>query len=187
MASQGTGRGENCPAEQSTGKATVRTEDKTMAIFFNTRGDKYSEFRNTSEHSFTLDGEQWQSAEHYVQAQRFKCEEAKAEVRKAPYAFVAKAIARARPEALRSDWHTVRDSVMEKAVRSKFASHPELGERLAQTGADEIIEASALSHYWGAGADGRGLNKLGKIMMKVRTELQESLAAAGALAQNRLG
>jgi len=158
-----------------------------MAIFFNTRGEKYSEFRNTSAHGFTLDGEHWQSAEHYVQAQRFVCDDAKTEVRKAPYAFTAKALARERPEALRSDWHTVRDSVMEKAVRSKFTSNTVLRERLAATGDDEIIEASALSHYWGAGADGTGLNKLGRILMKVRKELRESLETTGTHAQDRLG
>lgn len=158
-----------------------------MAIFFNTRGEKYREFRNTSAHGFMLDGEHWQSAEHYVQAQRFDCDKAKAEVREAPYAFTAKAIARERPEALRSDWNQVRDSVMEKAVRCKFSSDPALGGALAATGNDEIIEASALSHYWGAGADGTGLNKLGRILMKVRKELQESLRAAGMQEQNRLG
>jgi len=158
-----------------------------MAIFFNTRGEQHREFRNTSEHSFILEGNYWKTAEHYVQAQRFQCDEAKELVRDSEYAFAAKSIARERPDALRDDWHTVRDSVMEKAVRTKFAAHPKLGEKLKATGDAEIIEASPFNHYWGAGADGKGKNILGRILMKIRTELQESLLLTGAQSENRLG
>jgi len=158
-----------------------------MAIFFNTRGEQNQEFKNTSDHAFTLDGEFWKSAEHYVQAQRFSCPEARSLVRESTYAFAAKAIARERPEALRQDWHIVRDNVMEKAVRTKFASHPSLGDKLCATGDAEIIEASPMSHHWGAGADGTGKNMLGRILMKIRDDLHKSLRLAGGKRENRLG
>jgi N-glycosidase YbiA len=158
-----------------------------MAIFFNTRGEQHGDFKNTSAHAFTLEGEIWQSAEHYVQAQRFCCDKAKARVRDSDYAFVGKAIARERPEALRADWEKVRDGVMEKAVRSKFASHPSLCAKLCATGDAEIIEASALSKHWGAGADGTGKNMLGRILMKIRSDLRASLQSTGAPSEKRLG
>ena len=158
-----------------------------MAIFFNTRGEQHRDFRNTSEHSFTLDGELWQSAEHYVQAQRFSCDKAKAEVRDSAYAFSAKTLARERPDSLREDWHTVRDEVMEKAVRTKFASHPSLSDKLCATGDAEIIEASPMSHHWGAGADGTGKNMLGRILMKIREDLRDSLQSASGQQENRIG
>jgi len=158
-----------------------------MAIFFNGRGEENREFKNTSPHSFTLDGEQWRSAEHYVQAQRFNCSEIQAEVRESTYPFSAKTIARERPEALRPDWHEIRDAVVEKAVRSKFQSHPDLSEKLCATGEAEIIEASAMSHHWGAGADGLGKNILGRILMKIRQDIKESLQMSGDTTENRIG
>lgn len=158
-----------------------------MAIFFNTRGEQYREFRSSSDHGFELEGAHWKSAEHYVQAQRFECNDARELVRKSAYAFAAKSIAREKPEALRDDWHVVRDQVMEKAVRAKFASHPHLSAKLKATGEAEIIEASPMSRHWGAGADGLGKNMLGRILMKLRAELKESLEAAGPQAESRLG
>lgn len=158
-----------------------------MAIFFNTRGENYQEFKNCSAHDFELEGEHWKSAEHYVQAQRFECNEIRALVRDSAYAFTAKSIARENPQALRDDWHIVRDQVVESAVRAKFASHPHLQEKLASTGEAEIIEASPMSRYWGAGADGTGKNMLGRILMKVRRELRESLQSASADAEKRIG
>ncbi|MBL4790023.1 MAG: NADAR family protein [Kordiimonadaceae bacterium] len=147
-----------------------------MTIFFNTRGEKYTEFRTTSEHSIELDGERWRSVEHYVQAQRFNCPKLKAQVRDADYAFEGKTLAREQPEALRGDWNDVRYDMMEKAVQAKFKRHSSLAAKLRATGKAEIIEASACSHYWGVGADGTGQNKLGKILMKVRRQLQEQPA-----------
>jgi len=158
-----------------------------MAIFFNTRGENYGEFRNSSEHGFMLEGNYWKSADHYVQAQRFQCAETQALVRESAYAFTAKSLARERPYALRNDWHIVRDRVMENAVRAKFAAHPPLTEKLQSTGDAEIIEASPMSRYWGAGADGTGKNMLGRILMKVRAELKENLLAASADAEKRIG
>jgi len=158
-----------------------------MAIFFNGRGEENREFKNSSPHSITLDGEHWHSAEHYVQAQRFKCSEIQAQVRESAYPFSAKTIARERPETLREDWYEIRDTVVEKAVRSKFQAHPELSKKLCATGEAEIIEASAMSHHWGAGADGTGKNTLGRILMKIRRDLQESLSSSGEIRENRIG
>ncbi len=160
-----------------------------MAIFFNSRDGSYRDFNPSSAHAFTLDGELWQSAEHYVQAQRFSCPKAKAKIRTSQYAFTAKAIARDRPDLLRDDWEAIRDDVMEKALRCKFSTHPGLGKKLCATGDHEIIEASPLNPYWGAGADGRGKNKLGRLLMKIRQELAASLQShsAGEKPENRIG
>ena len=163
-----------------------------MAIFFNTRTETHPELRNTSAHSIVVAGEQWPSVEHYVLAQQFDCKNLRAEVREALYAFEAKALARRHPDALRSDWERVRDDVMETAIREKFKQHPSLGAKLAKTGAQELIEASACSNYWGAGANGRGKNMLGRILMKVRGELKKGFCATNGVAtsvpaENRLG
>jgi len=153
-----------------------------MTIFFNTRGAKYKEFNNTSAHGIEVDGAHWRSVEHYVQAQRFLCKETQEIIRKSDYAFAAKVLARTNPDALRDDWEEVRDAFMEKAVRAKFQTHPQLCKTLCATGGEEIIEASAIGTYWGVSATGTGQNKLGKILMKVRSELQTIQPASGARA-----
>ena len=74
----------------------------------------------------------------------------------------------------RSDWDTVKDDIMLKALRCKFAQHPDLMKKLWETGDRELIEHTANDSYWAdGGGKGRGLNKLGKLLMKVRDEIVE--------------
>jgi ribA/ribD-fused uncharacterized protein len=41
------------------------------------------------------------------------------------------------------------------------------------TGDEEIVEDSPIDSYWGCGADGKGQNNLGKILMEVRSRLRK--------------
>jgi len=43
---------------------------------------------------------------------------------------------------------------------------------LLATGVEDIAEANPADSYWGVGGDGAGLNKLGKIMTRIREELR---------------
>lgn len=79
---------------------------------------------------------------------------------------------------LRPDWETVKDSVMEEALRKKF-SDPDLRKALLDTG-DEYLEEGTTWHdnYWGVChcakcQDILGKNKLGKLLMKLRAEIRE--------------
>ena len=71
------------------------------------------------------------------------------------------------------NWDDKKDNVMFEALRAKFTQHPELGQMLRDTGNAKIIEHTENDAYWGDGGDGKGKNKLGKILMKVREELRE--------------
>jgi ribA/ribD-fused uncharacterized protein len=64
---------------------------------------------------------------------------------------------------------------MYKAVLAKFKTYCELAEILLSTGDQMIIENSPTDAYWGCGADGCGQNHLGKILMRIRQEIRESL------------
>lgn len=74
---------------------------------------------------------------------------------------------------LRPGWNDMRLQVMEDLVRQKFTVHPALRQALIDTGDHELVEGN----YWGDafwGVDlktGAGLNHLGRILMKVRSEL----------------
>lgn len=74
---------------------------------------------------------------------------------------------------MREHWNDIhKDRVMEECVRAKFLQHKDLRDQLMATGEEELIEDSPYDWYWGCGADGTGKNMLGKVLMKIRKELQ---------------
>ena len=145
-----------------------------MTIYFYTRTDEYGDFCNFSSHGFELDGKYWRTVEHYFQAQKFAGTEQEETVRRARTPADAKKLGRRPSPPLRNDWEEVKNEVMRKAVSRKFQTHPELRQRLLDTGEEELVERSPSDSYWGCGSDGAGKNKLGKILMSVRSELRAS-------------
>jgi ribA/ribD-fused uncharacterized protein len=76
-----------------------------------------------------------------------------------------------RAQQVRADWEQVKFDVMEKCVRYKFTHHPELKEKLLATGDAYLEEGNTWGdRIWGV-YQGQGENRLGKILMKVRQEL----------------
>ena len=71
---------------------------------------------------------------------------------------------------LRSDWSTVRDSIMTDVLWNKFTQNPELMEALQLTGDAELIEGNTWGDtYWGVDTrSNKGNNNLGKILMDIR-------------------
>lgn len=68
---------------------------------------------------------------------------------------------------LRPDWDTVKDQVMLQLLLIKFAD-PILMTKLRETLPHELIEGNHWGDfYWGV-CGGRGLNKLGKLLMRIR-------------------
>jgi N-glycosidase YbiA len=74
---------------------------------------------------------------------------------------------------LRSDWGHIKDDVMRTAVRQKFITHADIQAILLSTGDQLLVENSLIDYYWGCGKDGSGKNKLGLILMEVRTTLRQ--------------
>ena len=75
---------------------------------------------------------------------------------------------------LRDDWEYIKDDIMFDIVLSKFASNPVLKNLLLATNNEELIEGNNWNDtYWGV-CNGEGQNKLGKILMKVRSLLKEA-------------
>ena len=72
---------------------------------------------------------------------------------------------------LREDWAEVRVGIMCEVVYEKFSQNPELKKKLLDTGLEELIEGNDHKDtFWGV-YNGNGKNMLGKILMKVRSEL----------------
>lgn len=75
---------------------------------------------------------------------------------------------------LKPNWEQIKDSVMLTVVRAKF-KNPELKDLLLNTGAAELIEGNSWGDtYWGV-CNGKGKNRLGEILMTVRTEVHNEV------------
>ena len=64
-----------------------------------------------------------------------------------------------------------KEAVMEELFRVKMAQHPDVVEALKASGDRELLKVHELDYYWGTGKDGSGQNKMGKLWMRLRTEL----------------
>jgi hypothetical protein len=143
----------------------------TRTILFYRQDDSYGEFSNFSAHPFKLNGRMWPTSEHYFQAQKFAGTEDEETVRNAKTPSMAAKLGRSRSLPLRADWEAVKDDVMRAALRAKFEQHPKLKSLLLSTGDAELIEHTRNDSYWADGGDGTGKNRLGILLMELRSEL----------------
>ncbi|MGN1018937.1 MAG: NADAR family protein [Aristaeellaceae bacterium] len=139
------------------------------------RGE-YEFLSNFWEAPVTWGGLTYGSNEAAFQAQKcLTAEEREAFTRLSP----AAAKKRGRRVQLRPDWEAVKVGIMEELVRAKFTQHDDLKQKLLATG-DAVLEEGNTWHdtCWGVDArTGRGRNHLGRILMKIRQELQAEEAA----------
>ena len=68
----------------------------------------------------------------------------------------------------KDSWLKNRLDIIYKIIMCKFEQHPELLEKLINTGLRSLVNISKDSEFWGIGYDGLGENNLGKILMKIR-------------------
>lgn len=74
---------------------------------------------------------------------------------------------------IRSDWDSVKNTIMLVILRQKFFQNDELFEKLVATGDAELIEGNWWKDtYWGV-YEGTGKNMLGKLLMQVRRECSD--------------
>lgn len=161
--------------------------DDNRILFFKRDREIFGFLSNYHDAPVTIAGETWRSTEFYYQAQKSHDPVYRDAIRNATSADHAKGIGsdptrsrkarkrswfHGRLEAMRADWHEVKGTVMETAVRAKFSQNPQLQAMLLATGDAEIIEDSTHDPIWGIGRDGQGENRMGHLLMKVRQELR---------------
>jgi len=153
-----------------------------MTIYFYTpREQPYGCFSNFSRHGIAMDDVWWPTVEHYFQAQKFAGTANTANTANADYVErihrastpkQAAQLGRSRSVPLRADWEQVKDDIMLAAVQRKFETHEAIRTILLAAGDEEIVENAPGDYYWGGGADGSGLNRLGTTLMEVRARLR---------------
>jgi ribA/ribD-fused uncharacterized protein len=136
--------------------------------------EPYGEFSNFSPHPIELKGRTWPTSEHYFQAQKFAGTEHEEAVRLAKSPMIAARMGRSRERPLRPDWESAKEDIMREALHAKFTQHPDLRSLLLHTGDAEIIEHTRNDNYWGDGGDGSGKNRLGEMLMELRTKLKQA-------------
>jgi ribA/ribD-fused uncharacterized protein len=161
--------------------ATLLAEDApTTAPATTQAASKIAEFQ--SEYRFLsnffpaeviYEGVTYPTSEHAYQAAKTLDPEQRKKIAALKTPAEAKAAGRALK--LRDDWETAKFAVMEEVVRYKFTHHDDLRAKLLATG-DAVLEEGNTwnDQIWGISPpnSGKGENHLGRILMKIRSELK---------------
>lgn len=70
------------------------------------------------------------------------------------------------------NWKEIREVIMYGILTAKLSQHPYVRKKLMETGERELIENSWRDDFWGWGENREGQNALGKLWMRIRTEMQ---------------
>lgn len=117
----------------------------------------------------TLDGHMYVSVEHAYQAAKTVDEHERRRIREALTPGVAKRMGK--KVIMRPDWEEIKETVMLDLCRQKFANNP-LRTLLLKTKGQDLVEGNEWGDvFWGV-CNGVGENKLGKILMQIRDEIQ---------------
>lgn len=73
------------------------------------------------------------------------------------------------------EWDSIKLGVMYKALVSKFSQHEDLKKQLLATENSWLIEHTQNDRQWGDGADGKGNNFLGKLLIIIRHKIKNNL------------
>jgi ribA/ribD-fused uncharacterized protein len=137
---------------------------------------------------FSVQGVQYPSCEHWYQSMKSDDPDVQLRIRSAPTPGMARRWGQ--QIEIRPDWdqevgtptlqdmfrdqdgvilEKVKDHIMFTGLVQKFTQRRELRKSLLDTGDALLVENSgSRDSYWGNGSDGRGLNKLGRMLMYIR-------------------
>lgn len=125
-----------------------------------------------SAHEIEVDGVTYKTVEHAYHALRIKPGVEREQVKNQPSAKDAWREGqkyKSNPELLVDGYDKY--ALMEKLSRAKLEQHSDIKEILLESGDRELLKVYDTDYYWGTGIDGSGENQLGKIWMKLRSEL----------------
>ena len=149
--------------------------DNSSPIHFYHSDQTWGAFSNFSQHAVYLQGKIWRTTEHFYQAQKFTDPVLQERIRIAASPMLAKEIAsQLEVKHLQEDWYNKKEKAMWQAITAKFTQHPELKELLLSTEQRNIAEHTNNDSYWGDAEDGSGLNRLGELLMQLRSQLLDS-------------
>ncbi len=133
---------------------------------------------NFSAFCVIVDDVEYKTAEHAFQSIKFlkTAPNIAKEIMESASPFKARELAHKYKKERRLDWSEVKYDIMEKILYLKTIQNDYVKQRLLATLDNEIIEDCGEDDDkdWGCGIDGTGQNNLGKIWMRVRTQVSNN-------------
>lgn len=132
----------------------------------------YFAFHNFSAHIIEYKGEIYPTVEHAFHALKFEDKTLHDRIRSCASPIAAYRLGKELKPQRRGDWDEIKVGVLEELIRCKVAQHDDVRNVLIATGAEEIVEVNPNDDFWGNGPDGNGQNHTGKVLMRIRNEVQ---------------
>ncbi len=137
---------------------------------------KYRFLSNFYPCQIEFEGANYPSTEHAYQAAKTTVEQLRLSFME-PIVTAGEARKLGQRLKVRDDWEQVKVQVMLDVLREKFKQQ-KFRQLLLATDDEELVEGNWWGdRFWGV-CDGKGENLLGKLLMKVRAEIQEEIKAA---------
>lgn len=154
--------------------------------FYRANEKPYGVFSNLYRRQITFEEREYPTAEHAYQAGKARKESVREWILSAPTpAHVAMAAHGLYSWDIVPNWSATKYERMRQVLLAKFTQHEDLRNVLLSTGTARLVEAgrvsNAVNRVWGE-VNGKGLNKLGLLLMEVREELRRRLKTAPSLA-----
>ena len=142
-----------------------------MPIYFNSKTKEWSWLSNFFLSPMILQEKEYPTVEHWFQSQKFTNPDLQEKIRLCPSAAQAKKLGRTRDASFLPNWDSVKEEILFQGLKAKFEQNSFLQTLLLKTGSEELIEQSPWDSYWGSGRLGNGKNRMGHLLMKLRSEL----------------
>jgi ribA/ribD-fused uncharacterized protein len=151
--------------------------------FYRANEKPYGALSNLYKRDILFEGTIFPTAEHAYQAGKARKPAVRAWLMAAPSpSLLAMAAHGLYVWDIATDWSKVKFDRMKRILVAKFTQHQDLRELLLSTGNARLVESAtvdnAVNRLWGE-VNGKGQNKLGHLLMDVRSELR-SEAAVGS-------
>ena len=148
--------------------------------FYRANEKPYGVFSNLYRRSIVFEGEVYATNEHAYQAGKARKPAVRRWLMDAPSpALLAMAAHGLYYWDIAPGWSAGKFDRMRTVLRAKFTQHEDLGSVLLSTGEARLVEAgtvdNGVNRLWGE-VNGVGQNMLGKMLMKLRSELRAELS-----------
>lgn len=147
--------------------------------FYRANEKPYGAFSNLYRRSIVFEGREFPTAEHAYQAGKPAKDIVRDWILSAPSpSLVAMAAHGLYKWDIVPNWSQVKVERMRQVLRAKFTQHKDLKDLLLSTGSARLVEAAktnnSVNREWGE-VNGKGLNRLGNLLMELRTELSATV------------
>lgn len=144
--------------------------------FYRANEKPFGVFSNLYKRPIQFEGESFPTAEHAYQAGKPRKDEVRKWLMAAPSpSLLAMAAHGLYVWDVRENWSKTKFDRMKSVLLAKFTQHADLRAQLLATGDARLIESAtvdnAVNRLWGE-VNGRGQNKLGELLMEVRTHIR---------------